>query len=82
MPRLRRAHPTTEAAANDTRYSGHAAGNCKAIRSVYVIGHPCALCGEPAEHLDHVTPLSRGGADHPSNWQALCSRCNLSKGDS
>ena len=54
----------------------------QAIRGAYVTGHPCAYCGQPAEHLDHITPLSRGGIDHPSNWQPLCATCNLSKGDS
>ena len=52
-----------------------------AMSAAYVIGWPCAICGHPAEHLDHVTPLSRGGTDHPSNLQPLCARCNLRKSD-
>jgi 5-methylcytosine-specific restriction endonuclease McrA len=52
-----------------------------ALRQAYVIGRPCAYCGQPAEHLDHIVPLSRGGTNHRSNLQALCSTCNLSKGD-
>ena len=35
----------------------------------------------PAEHLDHVRPLIRGGTDHPTNLQPLCAACNLAKGD-
>ena len=41
----------------------------------------CAECGQPAEHLDHIQPIARGGTDHPSNLQALCARCNLAKGN-
>ena len=26
---------------------------------------PCAICGEPAEHLDHITPIARGGHRPP-----------------
>jgi hypothetical protein len=30
---------------------------------------------------DLVTPLIRGGTDHPSNLQPLCAECNLRKSD-
>lgn len=43
-------------------------------------GHACCYCGAPAEHLDHVTPLSRGGRDILSNVVPACADCNLSKG--
>ena len=42
-------------------------------------GH-CCYCDAPAEHLDHVTPLSRGGRDVLSNVVPACADCNLSKG--
>jgi 5-methylcytosine-specific restriction protein A len=41
----------------------------------------CVHSGRPAEHVDHITPMSRGGTDHPANLQALCAACNLAKGD-
>lgn len=29
-------------------------------------------CGRPAIEVDHIVPLSLGGADHESNCQAIC----------
>lgn len=40
----------------------------------------CCYCTAPAEHLDHVKPLSRGGRDVLSNVVPACADCNLSKG--
>ncbi len=51
------------------------------MRAAYVIGRPCAICGRPADQLDHITPVSRGGTDHPTNLQPLCGACNLAKSD-
>lgn len=31
--------------------------------------------------VDHVVPLSKGGADDESNWQLLCRACNQAKGN-
>lgn len=40
----------------------------------------CAYCDKRAEHLDHVHPLSKGGADAEHNMLPACAECNLSKG--
>lgn len=50
-------------------------------------GVTCAWCGEPmidpfdtrAVHVDHRTPVSRGGGDEESNLQLLHMPCNIRK---
>lgn len=54
----------------------------------------CCYCGVPTattfqsalkdEHrptFEHVTPTSKGGADHPDNLVMACRRCNSLRGD-
>ena len=45
----------------------------------------CTGCGEHfmSQHLevDHIVPRAKGGTDHLSNLQLLCSYCNRVKGD-
>jgi len=41
----------------------------------------CAYCGELAEHVDHVRPVSKGGTNAPSNLVPACVACNLIVGD-
>jgi len=45
-------------------------------------GGVCAYCGDPPEHWDHMTPLSRGGSHTLANLAPTCGPCNLSKGSS
>ena len=43
----------------------------------------CQICGDRLPtifHADHVLPFSKGGKTNLLNGQALCQRCNLSKG--
>lgn len=42
---------------------------------------PCFYCGQPAKHLDHIIPLSRGGNHSIGNLAPACVRCNTSKND-
>lgn len=44
----------------------------------------CAYCGKPSAEgarltIEHVTPLSRGGAHRPQNIVPACATCNASK---
>ena len=41
---------------------------------------PCAYCGGRSEHIDHITPVSRGGDGDWPNLTAACGPCNQSKG--
>lgn len=54
----------------------------RAARARVIAREPlCRQCGAVAEHVDHITPVARGGTDHPANLQALCAACNLAKGE-
>lgn len=52
----------------------------------------CQICGrdlsgfisvveERGVHYDHIIPLEKGGVNDPTNFQLLCSDCNLHKSD-
>lgn len=45
----------------------------------------CGICGKPVEPadatLDHIVPISLGGADEPSNLRLAHSLCNSRRGD-
>lgn len=43
-------------------------------------GHRCWICGDPADSLDHVKPLSKGGWHALANLRPACFSCNSRKG--
>jgi 5-methylcytosine-specific restriction endonuclease McrA len=58
------------------------------VRIFMKCGKKCHYCGDLLSswigahmHLDHVTPLSKGGLDEESNLVAACKRCNQEKSD-
>jgi 5-methylcytosine-specific restriction endonuclease McrA len=40
----------------------------------------CAYCGDEADEIDHVRPISQGGTNVLSNLVPACRTCNSSKG--
>lgn len=49
-------------------------------RRDYLADNPlCIRCGDEATEVDHIVPLSKGGADDESNYQALCKSCHSVK---
>lgn len=45
-------------------------------------GEKCAYCGQAVKlTVDHIIPLSRGGANDITNIALVCRICNSSKGD-
>lgn len=43
-------------------------------------GLPCRYCGAPSDSVDHVKPLSRGGANTLDNMAPSCLPCNVKRG--
>ncbi len=54
---------------------------CQWLSKVQTFGGRCAYCDSGMyEHMDHVVPLSRGGAHALDNVVPSCKSCNLKKG--
>jgi hypothetical protein len=45
------------------------------------LSRECAYCSNPAETIDHVVPLARGGTNYEGNLVPCCKWCNSSKSD-
>lgn len=48
-------------------------------------GYRCRACGFSVQdgahlHIDHIVPVSKGGASAMGNLQTLCTACNIGKG--
>jgi 5-methylcytosine-specific restriction endonuclease McrA len=83
----RRKHPVAHAVHEAKRRALKA--SCGGDHSVWDLllifeaqGGACAYCAKPVVeyHVDHMTPLSRGGSNEASNLAITCPNCNLSKG--
>lgn len=44
-----------------------------------MFGHRCYICGEDGREVDHVKPVTKGGADMLSNFRPICRSCNIRK---
>jgi 5-methylcytosine-specific restriction endonuclease McrA len=45
-----------------------------------MFGHRCWMCRGPANEMDHVIPISRGGLHVLANLRPACRSCNAAKG--
>lgn len=43
--------------------------------------YTCHYCGQEANTVDHLIPISKGGTDQAENMVAACNKCNASKRD-
>lgn len=67
----------------DTRPSAARRGynaEWRRIRDEVLTQEPyCRHCKRPANQVDHIVPLSRGGSNDISNLQSLCTSCHRRK---
>jgi len=75
-PELRRASTSKRRASK--RLNGVKLVTKKELLRLYA--SPCAYCGIPSKHIDHVIPISKGGSHSIGNLVGACAPCNLSKG--
>lgn len=86
--RWRKSNPDAKRASNRNRKAlhrnaegTHTAADIDALRIAQ--GYCCGICAADlsvaGEHVDHMTPLSRGGSNSPDNLMLLCPPCNLRK---
>lgn len=52
-----------------------------AVQAAILAAGKCVYCDGPAEELDHVWPLAKGGVHHESNLVPACVPCNRTKSD-
>ncbi len=51
----------------------------KLLSQAYECVYCISVLDDTNSHLDHITPLAKGGSNDSDNFQALCSRCNFEK---
>lgn len=81
--RWRKAHPDMALASVNRRRARLASAEHQPYSRSEILSrwnNTCAYCDAPAEHLDHVVPISKRGADAEHNLLPACATCNLSKG--
>jgi hypothetical protein len=85
--RVGRKHPDERTAKARRYYAETDAGGLtrqarrKLLRGWQRKGRPCWACGGPAETVDHLVPITRGGTNSEGNLAPACRACNASRCD-
>ena len=62
-------------------FEGYGGDYKRVRRQVLREERSCALCGGPAESVDHIVPVSRGGGHERENLRALCKPCHHARSE-
>jgi 5-methylcytosine-specific restriction endonuclease McrA len=78
-PRAPRVMPPGYVPRATTAERGYA-GDWPKIRARHLAQFPdCTVCGDKANHVDHIASRARGGTDYEGNLQSLCHSCHSRK---
>ena len=62
------------------RYGDYSRQSWRKTRTAMLEYNPyCVVCGAPANTVDHIIPIRRGGTDDEDNLQSMCSVCHSRK---
>ena len=66
-----------------SQYSHGSSARWRKRRAIILKMHDecCVYCGDEANSVDHIIPISKGGTDDLNNLVAACTRCNYSLGN-
>lgn len=71
-----------ERRAHQVNRNGGAYSDADIQRIKNLLMNKCRFCGDPlgtTPHIEHLTPVSRGGSSDPRNITLSCGKCNLAK---
>lgn len=74
----RKLHPEHDRAANARRRGVPLDEQARDYAKILALD-PCAYCGGPADEIDHIVPIVRGGTSEWGNLTAACKACNACK---
>jgi 5-methylcytosine-specific restriction endonuclease McrA len=71
-------HPVIVGIYPVSRYIHGSSNRWRKRRAIILKMHDycCVYCGDEANTVDHLIPVSKGGTDDPLNLVAACSKCN------
>ena len=75
------ANPTARKKHDRVSYARRRGLRARACEMAHLERDPCAYCGGPADTIDHIDSISRGGSGDWTNLTAACGLCNSSKVD-